>query len=829
MKTLMSQHQEKNFNRQDSGLATRAMNNQFSSATHDPRLPRINLPRYDGTHQDWLSFKDLFSSIVVANNSISDTEKLQYLKSCLRGPAAQLLDSTTISADNFIQAWESLKSFYDSRRILVNSTLDGFFAIKEVKQESGMELERLYTSITQSYRTLKTLKRPVEYWDDILVHIVVRQKLDSRSIRAWEQHIGSSDEPPTWDKLQTFIISRARTLRAIENSQGKRTSKTLRPPLKSHFTSHNNKEEWKKESCQLCSEKHKLTRCPAYHRKTVQQRNQVVKDFKLCFNCLGPHQMFKCQSTARCQTCGRKHHTSLHEKRPSPTNNATPSASSPKQVHHVRSAPATIILPTAIIKVSNSVGEFIPIRALLDQGSEISLISEKIAQKLRLTRKQSSLPIIGIGAYQSGNTRGITSVKIQPRFKSTFKLTVDAHILPRLTSTIPAEKTYPASWNHIKKLRLADPDYTEPGNIEMIIGADVYGTLLEKKRNSGTKREIGDSKKTLSPDEKACEEIFKSTHSRNPQTGQYIVRLPFKSDLRLLGDSRPTAMRLLHSLQTKFANDAEYHQLYSSFLKEYEQLGHMIKLPSDTPPKQPSFLLPHHGVKRESSTTTKLRVVFNGSCKTINGQPINELLHSGPKLQLDLFNILIWIRQHRYMFSTDIEKMYRQIQVHPEDWKLQQILWKDDDKVITFQLTTVTYGLACAPYLALRSVLQLIEDEGKNFPLAIDTMLKGRYVDDIFGGADSIKEAEQKAKQVNNLCMAGGLPLRKWISNNAEILKEVPDEYKVSTDEIHIKNQSVPCSWTTMESIRGLPPFQIATAAAKVYKTSSPLQNSSAV
>jgi len=55
----------------------------------------------------------------------------------------------------------------------------------------------------------------------------------------------------------------------------------------------------------------------------------------------------------------------------------------------------------------------------------------------------------------------------------------------------------------------------------------------------------------------------------------------------------------------------------------------------------------------------------------------------------------------------------------------------------------VTYGLACAPILALRTLVQLIKDEGDKYFLAIPSLTHGRYVDDIFGGADSISQAQE--------------------------------------------------------------------------------------
>lgn len=88
------------------------------------------------------------------------------------------------------------------------------------------------------------------------------------------------------------------------------------------------------------------------------------------------------------------------------------------------------------------------------------------------------------------------------------------------------------------------------------------------------------------------------------------------------------------------------------------------------------FYLPHHEVVRESSLTTKVRVVFNGSFCTNFGVSVNDLQHVGPKLQTDLTDVITrWLR-YAFMFVANIEKMYWQIVVHDEDRDLQRILWR---------------------------------------------------------------------------------------------------------------------------------------------------------
>lgn len=133
----------------------------FPTFYQHARLPRIDIPKFNGTPADWLSFKDLFTSLISANPTLSSVEKLQYLKTNLVGSAAHLLKNTTLTADNFQKAWEALISFYENKWLLVNAALHSLLSLKRMTKESASELEQLYTNITQIYRTLETLQPPL--------------------------------------------------------------------------------------------------------------------------------------------------------------------------------------------------------------------------------------------------------------------------------------------------------------------------------------------------------------------------------------------------------------------------------------------------------------------------------------------------------------------------------------------------------------------------------------------------------------------------------------------------------------------------------------------
>ncbi|KMQ92412.1 hypothetical protein RF55_7602 [Lasius niger] len=195
---------------------------------------------------------------------------------------------------------------------------------------------------------------------------------------------------------------------------------------------------------------------------------------------------------------------------------------------------------------------------------------------------------------------------------------------------------------------------------------------------------------------------------------------------------------------------------------EYEHVGHMRKASSTSGNKKElTCFLPHHGVIKELSTTTKLRVVFNDSQRGMRGASLNNHLLTGPNLLPALADVLL--RTHRYALVADIEKMYRLVLVHPNDRDLQRILWRNNvnKNIQEFQLNTVTYGLACAPYLAIRTLRQLANDEGKSHPLAASALLYDIYVDDILTGAPTLSETKEVRAQLAHFCKAGGFLLQK--------------------------------------------------------------------
>lgn len=119
--------------------------------------------------------------------------------------------------------------------------------------------------------------------------------------------------------------------------------------------------------------------------------------------------------------------------------------------------------------------------------------------------------------------------------------------------------------------------------------------------------------------------------------------------------------------------------------------------------------------------------------------------------------------------------MYRQILLDPRDCDYQRILWSDKSAGPSseYQLLTVTYGMSCAPFLALRVLQQLISDEGSHFPLAVSILRQHIYVDDVLFGGDDISLLLEMRDQLIQVFSRSGFELRKWSDNSPLFLSDI--------------------------------------------------------
>lgn len=475
---------------------------------------------------------------------------------------------------------------------------------------------------------------------------------------------------------------------------------------------------------------------------------------------------------------------------------------------HYTARQSTALLATAMVKVRSEQGHTIILRALIDQGSQASFISEKATQVLKLKREPARGSIVGVASTRTYITQ---VVKLQvSSHQDKFTMQLRAYVISKqLTTKMPTTTIVTNNWPHLQELDLADPSYNTPGPIDLLLGVKEYAQIIEDasiiRGPPGTpcaqKTTLGwilfgeittrvqeqsfnvmhhqvdvddllksiwevdhDAKRSFTKEEEACENIYAKTYTRN-EDGRYVVKLPFKTTVPRAcdGNTRDIAKNRLLQLETRFQRMPKLKEDYRHVIEDYIKLKHMEEVPAEEIHTKKSIYLPHLPVVRAEKETTKTRAVFDASCKGTNGISLNDDLLVGPILQEDHRSLIMRWRMHAVCFVSDVQKMYRMVLTTKEDVDYQRILWRNDtsDDIKDYRLLTVTFGTASAPYLAIKTLLQLGIDEGHAYPIAAKMIAEDFYVDDLMSGCDTAEEAKIASRQLKEILQKGGFQLKK--------------------------------------------------------------------
>ncbi|KAM7298957.1 hypothetical protein ISCGN_019524 [Ixodes scapularis] len=122
------------------------------------RLPKLELPRFDGTVSQWQPFWDMFCHTVHENNHLTNIDRYHYLKTLLSGPAAKAIAGIQVSEASYCVAIEILKNRFGSVKIIQQTYLANLRTLKPVKSSGDVtELRELLDSVQINVRGLKAL------------------------------------------------------------------------------------------------------------------------------------------------------------------------------------------------------------------------------------------------------------------------------------------------------------------------------------------------------------------------------------------------------------------------------------------------------------------------------------------------------------------------------------------------------------------------------------------------------------------------------------------------------------------------------------------------
>ena len=162
------------------------------------------------------------------------------------------------------------------------------------------------------------------------------------------------------------------------------------------------------------------------------------------------------------------------------------------------------------------------------------------------------------------------------------------------------------------------------------------------------------------------------------------------------------------------------------------------------------YYAPHHDIFNPEKSSTIMRVVFNCSSSTIYGRSLNSIQYNGGVIQRDLYSIMLEFRKYIYVFTGDIQKMYRMIRIDPLQYSLQRILWCENTSETpkTYEILTVTYGTVSALFHAMQTLEHLSNNEGVNFPKAAPALQENFYMDDVLCGTETLEGTKELKQQI---------------------------------------------------------------------------------
>ncbi|XP_068215832.1 uncharacterized protein [Palaemon carinicauda] len=598
--------------------------------------------------------------------------------------------------------------------------------------------------------------------------------------------------------------------------------------------------------CSFCAKKHKSENCYGVLELSEKERCEKIRSLGLCFKCLkSGHISRDCKSRTRCTKCNGAHSTLMCgvrlemnlKKEENEAKEGAIGSDKPGDVALLTGQGGNCaILQTAKVQVRGSDGTVVTAQVMFDNGADRSYISSKFVKKCKPQWITSApMPYSSYGGHSSGKNehRNVYELKLWDSDKKVVRIT--AAEIPRICQPLVRPIVPDSVLNSFSHVVLAD-DYhhDSPIEIDILIGLDFYWTQISPVDAfqinhvvamkslfgyvlSGRLYKTNDSCTYSVPqllcissvsDSDLCKFWDLETVGVKPRelvesysetkdfkefqstvkfvNGRYEVALPWKDDSakeRLLNNV-VIAHKRLGRLMVKLEHDKELKKEYQKVFDSYES-DHII---GEVPRQEisgvnPVYYMPHRPVVKLSSSSTKIRPVFDASTSCYNGVSLNGCLSSGPSLNPDLVEVLIRFWHWPIAVTADIRKALLQISVQEKDRYVHRFFWPRDDGTIRhMRFTRIPFGNTASPFLLNATIKHHLD---KYPPTSVVQDLKANmYTDNWLSGADSAVEAADKFCEARSILADASIDLTKLVSNSLLITSQLCDkEPFINSDE----------------------------------------------
>lgn len=852
-------------------------------------LPKLSLPMFEGDPLQWPHWYGLFKALV-HEQGLSDTEKIIYLQSSVKGAAERAVSGMLFDGSMYNQVIKELSNRFDDPGLISKALIRRFLEMPKLQDETPANLRPFVDTLHGLTRTLKTYGHDADLKAAANLEQVT-SKLPMSVVERWSRHRlqlypKQVDMKDLDDWLETEVRVKEMILDILDPT-GKSDVKGKQSTKKNHakkanpsvnaFTVSGTKPE-----CALCQGEHTITSCGDWKGANVEERWALVKKRRLCFRCLGKyHKKGDCPFTDGCEVegCGRRHHPQLHSikkdaKQLDPSVTPFHPARSPEGTSRPETAPA-VQLPTAVPTAYATCGavcgttlkkpsekvalQIIPVilvglnghrmraNAFLDGGSCSSYIREEVADALGLEAEKVPLQVSVFGAKSILTESKTVSLSLESVDGRTAK-EVLMWTTPKICEMRAVDWTRrKVGWEHLQGLDISKP--IARGEVDVLIGSDYYEELLmplENRRGKpgepvGVRTPLGwtivgrvpqsmkeeqvaahayvfhantthemradelmrrvwddgllETKAFAEKPSTAEEELAerKVKESRRYIDGRYEVAIPWTDDEPPLQSNRKSAEARLFSLEKHLKRRPAVAEKYKQVMEANLAKGYIRKLEPEEVDTGPEWYLPHFPVVREDKETTKVRIVYDSAAR-YGGVSLNDTMLSGPKLQQDIFDVLLRFRRNPVALVADLTEMFSQVVMAQKDRRYHRFLWRGLDLTRppeVYEAMRLMFGDRASPYLAQYIVRQHAEDHEEELPLVVAIILLQMYMDDIMTSLNTDEEAIRTRDQLIELLGKAGFKIRRWCSNRAKVLEDVPVEDRVAN--VNIEESELPC------------------------------------
>ena len=803
------------------------------------RLPPQTLEKFDGDPLRWPNWIALFKALVHDRRELSNAERMTYLQSSLTGQAEHAISGFLCDGSLYGEALRELQCQFGSPATVIQASLRRVMDLPAVRNNDIPRLTELSRALHSTVTVLKSLHYDADLAASTNVTAIVA-KLPTSLAWKWGEHLQSiQHREPTMTDLDKWLGVQVAAARAVvsvtavqtdggreegRRNWGHKVIRSDRPAGVSATAGTLPPDRAKDGQCGFCGGAHGIGSCEKFARLSVDERAMAAMKRGMCFRCLEPeHRVRDCVSAQKCSvsSCGSwRHHRLLHgmkefEQYVKQANGRPPTGDA--QMVGVASVGRKdqMLLQIVPVHVHGPRGTR-KVNALLDMGSQISLIREDTAAHLGLDGPVQPLNISTIDASQTRPSRQvdfeIQSLSSEDRFRVTAAQTTPLLNVPGHAIDWPNEKR---NWPHLKDLNLQK---TASAEIEVLLGTDAFSLIVPREVREGppgspaaVRTRLGWVASNRLPgrykhDERVLHvnvihmtdeddmhrqiqnfwttESFGTKYDEPPRRsrdderalkvlndsirltdGHYETKLMWKRPNGKLPDSRAAALIRLRHTERKLDRDKEMTQMYTDTIEGYVKEGYAKKLMADDTPEdnKREWYLPHHGVVNPKKPG-KVRVVFDAAARS-GGTSLNEELLTGPDLANSLIGVLLRFRQRPFPISADIKAMYHQVRVAEEDQPALRFLWRGADRQKppdTYQMQVHVFGAAsssCAVNFALQ---KCAADNEMEFPEAAAAVRSRFYVDDYLDSVDTAEEADAMVVSLTSLLKRGGFDLTKW-------------------------------------------------------------------